>query len=62
MTQIEAGGGLTLTVRGDWRLGRKRDALQMGDARCTWQRINSGCGGWGLFIWMRSGDADGIFF
>ena len=32
MTQIKAGGGLTLTVRGDLKLGRKEVPLNWGCA------------------------------
>jgi hypothetical protein len=38
----------------------KGEAVQMGDARCVLQRLNSGCGVWRLFIWLGSSGKDGI--
>ena len=61
MTQIKAGGGLTLTVRGDLKLAGK-SARPNGGRASALQRLNSRQRGSGLFIWLRSCGADGILF
>ena len=48
MTKIKARGWFDIDGWRGLAIGRKRDALQMGDARCARQRINSRLRGLGL--------------
>lgn len=61
MMQIKV-QGFAMAIQGVFRSGQKTRAVQMGDARCAQQRLNSGCGVRRLFILLRSSGKNGIFF